>query len=107
MTTALRSPRLPAYSGVPVIHGRPAPWLSGDLPADFPQRLVRLKEASGLTWEEFADVLGVELKQALRWQNGTEPCGGAYHCLVLLATRIQGGLEILMGEDFPAPHGQE
>ena len=98
MATTLNTPRLPAYSGDPLIHGRPAPWLSGELPADFPQRLVRLKEASGLTWEEFASVLGVELKQVLRWQNGTEPCGGAYHCLVLLATLIQGGLEILMGE---------
>ena len=101
MTTTIRAPRLPAYAGGPAIGGRLLPWLSGDLPPDFPQRLVRLKEASGLTWEEFAWVLGVELKQVLRWQNGTEPCGGAYHCLVLLATRIPGGLEILMGQDFP------
>ena len=107
MTTALRSPRLPAYSGVPVIGGQPLPCLSGDLPADFPQRLARLKEASGLTWEEFAWVLGVELKQVLRWQNGTEPCGGAYHCLVLLATRIRGGIRILMGADFPDSPARE
>ena len=107
MTTTLRAPRLPAYSGHPVIGGRLLPCFSGDLPADFPQRLVRLKEASGLTWEEFAWVLGVELKQVLRWQNGTEPCGGAYHCLVLLATRIPGGLDILMGQNFLAPVGRE
>ena len=100
MTATLRPPRLPAYSGVPVIGGQPLPSLSGDLPADFPQRLTHLKEASGLTWEEFAWVLGVELKQVLRWQNGTEPCGGAYHCLILLASRIRGGLHILMGADF-------
>ena len=103
MTTTLRAPRLPAYTGDPVIGGQPLPYLSGDLPPDFPERLIRLKEASGLTWEEFADVLGVELKQVLRWQNGTEPCGGAYHCLVLLANRIPGGPDILMGEDFPDP----
>jgi hypothetical protein len=107
MTTALRPPRLPAYSGVPIISGQPLPCLSGDLPADFPQRLARLKEASGLTWEDLAWVLGVELKQVLRWQNGTEPCGGAYHCLVLLAARIRGGLSILMGDDFPTPQGRE
>ena len=107
MATALRSPRLPAYPGDPVIDGRSLPCLGGDLPTDFPQRLIRLKEASGLTWEEFARVLGVELKQVLRWQNGTEPCGGAYHCLVLLAARIPGGPQILMGEDFPAPLGRE
>ena len=107
MTTIPSSPRLPAYPGDPLIGGRPAPCFSGDLPSDFPQRLVRLKEASGLTWEEFAEVLGVELKQVLRWQNGTEPCGGAYHCLVLLATRIRGGIRILMGENFPASPEQE
>ena len=107
MTTALSSPRLPDYPGDPVIGGRPQPGLSGDLPVDFPDRLVRLKEASGLTWEEFAGVLGVELKQVLRWQNGTEPCGGAYHCLVLLAAWIPGGLHILMGEDFLDPPRQE
>ena len=103
MMTAPSSPRLPAYPGDPVIRGRPAPYYTGELPGDFPQRLVRLKDASGLTWEEFAEALGVELKQVLRWQNGTEPCGGAYHCLVLLATQIPGGLDILMGEDFLAP----
>lgn len=107
MTAMLSTPRLPAFTGDPAIGGRPLPCLSGDLPSDFPQRLVRLKEASGLTWEEFAWVLGVELKQVLRWQNGTEPCGGAYHCLVLLATQIPGGPRILMGADFPAPLGRE
>lgn len=107
MTAMISSPRLPAFPGGPVIGGRPLPYFSGDLPADFPQRLVRLKEVSGLTWEEFADVLGVDLKRVLRWQNGTEPCGGAYHCLVLLATRIQGGIRILMGDDFPVSPERE
>ena len=99
----LSSPRLPTYSGGPAIAGRRVPQGSGDLPVDFAKRLIRLKKASGLTWDEFAQVLGVELKQVLRWQNGTEPCGGAYHCLVCLATWIPGGLDILMGEDFLTP----
>ena len=103
LTKPLSSPRLPIYSGRQVIAGRRAPQGSGDLPEDFTKRLIRLKEASGLTWDEFAEALGVELKQVLRWQNGTEPCGGAYHCLVCLATWIPGGLDILMGEDFLAP----
>ena len=107
MMTTLSSPRLHAYPGDPVIGGRAAPCFSGELPSDFPQRLARLKEASGLTWEEFSGVLGAELKQVLRWQNGTEPCGGAYHCLVLLATLIPGGLHILMGEDFLSPPREE
>ncbi len=103
MTTVLSSPRLPAYTGDPVIAGRLVPFLRGRLPDDFPQRLIRLKEASGLTWEEFADVLGVELKQVLRWTQGTKPSGGAYHSLVELAPWIPGGLDILMGEGFLSP----
>ena len=107
LTMPHNTPRLPTYSGAPVIAGRPVPQGSGDLPDDFAKRLIRLKEASGLTWDEFAEVLGVELKQVLRWQNGTEPCGGAYHCLVGLATWVPGGLDILMGEDFLAPLREE
>ena len=94
--------RLPRQWGVPVIAGRPVPCGSGQLPADFPQRLDRLKRASGLTWDEFAEALGVERKQVLRWRRGTEPLAGAYHALVELARWIPGGLETLMGEDFVA-----
>ena len=97
------SPRLSVYPGGPFIEGRPFPFGNGDLPDDFVQRLIRLKRASGLTWEEFSEALGVELKQVLRWRNGTEPCGGAYHALVGLAPWIPGGLDILMGESFLAP----
>ncbi len=107
MTTAPSSPRLPTYPGDPVIDGRPVPFLSGELPDDFRKRLIRLKKASGLTWEEFADVLGVELKQVLRWTQGTKPSGGAHHSLVGLAPWIPGGLEILMGEGFLSPLGKE
>ncbi len=101
--TAHSSPRLPVHHGGPVIDGRPVPDGSGELPEDFVKRLIRLKQASGLTWQEFSEVLGVELKQVLRWRNGTEPSGGAYHCLVDLASWIPGGLDILMGEDFLNP----
>lgn len=102
-TSTGSSPRLTSYSGDPVIHGRPIPQESGELPIDFGERLVLLKKASGLTWQEFAEALGVELKQVLRWKSGTEPCGGALHSLVRLAPWIPGGLEILMGEDFLGP----
>ena len=101
--TTRSSPRLPVHNNRPVINGRLVPDGSGELPDDFVKRPIRLKQASGLTWEEFSEVLGVELKQVLRWRRGTEPCGGAYHCLVGLAPWIPGGLDILMGEDFLAP----
>ncbi len=104
-TTSGRSsePRLPVGPGVPLIDGRPAPQGSGELPVDFSKRLTSLKQASGLTWEGFADAVGVEPKQVLRWKAGAEPCGGAYHSLVELAAWIPGGLQILMGEDFLDP----
>ena len=106
-TTTLSSPRLTIYAGDPVIAGRLVPRGNGELPDDFPERLVRLKEASGLTWDEFALLVGVELKQVLRWTQGTEPLGGAYHWVLSLARWIPGGLEILLGDDFLDPFKEE
>ena len=76
------------------------PIESGVLPEDFPQRLERLKEASGLSWRGLARALGVDPKQLLRWRNGVEPCGGAMHSIFRFAARTPGGLEILIGEGF-------
>ena len=70
------------------------------LPPDFPQRLERIKEASGLTWSGLAGAIGVDYKQMYRWRKGVEPSGGALHALYMFAARIPGGLEILMGEGF-------
>ncbi len=95
------APRLPRHGGQPVIAGRALPCGSGRLPQDFPRRLDRLKRASGLTWDQFAEALGMETKQVLRWRKGAEPRGGPYHELIVLAGRIPGGLAILLGEDFP------
>ena len=102
-TNRRSSPRLPFHGGGPVIAGRPVPYPSGELPEDFPERLERLKQASGLSWDAFAEALGVERKQVLRWRRGTEPSGSAYHALVELARWIPGGIEILLGEDFLSP----
>ena len=77
---------------------RPLP--SGVLPKDFAQRLERLKEASGLSWRGLARALGVDPKQLARWRKGVEPCGGAMHSIHRFASRIPGGTEILMGDDF-------
>ena len=68
------------------------------LPDDFPERLERLREASGLTWSGFAAAIGIDYKQMYRWHNeGVEPSGGAYHSLVVFASQIPGGLNILIG----------
>ncbi len=100
------APRLSHYAGGPVIGGQPVPFGNGALPPDFSVRLDRLKGASGLTWDAFAEALGADVKQVLRWRRGTEPCGGAHHALVKLARWIPGGLDILMGEDFLTGRGE-
>ena len=64
---------------------------------DFPERLNRLKQLSGLSWSGFARVLGVDRKQTRRWSNGTELCGGSLLSVFHLANRIPGGLDILLG----------
>ena len=52
------------------------PLESGVLSQDFPKRLERLKEASGLSWRGFAKSLGVDPKQLRRWRKkGVEPSG--------------------------------
>ncbi len=105
-TNRRSSPRLPFHGGGPVIAGRRVPYPSGELPDDFPERLERLKQASGLSWDAFAEAVGVERKQVFRWRRGTEPSGSAYHALVELARWIPGGIEILLGEDFLAPESE-
>ncbi len=70
------------------------------MPEDFGVRLVRLKEATGLTWDGFATAIGVDTRQVLRWRKkGCEPSGGAMLSLVALAEQVQGGIAILMGRD--------
>ncbi len=76
------------------------PLESGVLPQDFGHRLERLKEASGLSWRGLAKALGVDPKQLRNWRRGTEPCGGAMLSIVRFASKMPGGLEILMGEGF-------
>ena len=100
-------PRLPRHRGDPVIAGRAVRAGTGRLPCDFPQRLRRLKDLAGCTWDDFAEALGVERKRVLGWLRGTEPHGGAYHNLVAVACRIPGGLRILLGEDLAATVREE
>ena len=77
------------------------PLESGVLPRDFGQRLERLKEASGLSWRGFAKALGVDPKQLRMWRRrGVEPCGGAMLSIARFASRIPGGLEVILGEGF-------
>ena len=42
-------------------------------PADFPQRLERFKEESGLSWAEIARRLGTTDLNLRRWRKGVRP----------------------------------
>ena len=68
------------------------------LPDDFPQRLKRLKEASGLSWRGMARAIGIDHNMLLRWRRGTVPSGGGYHVLLCFAATVHGGVQILVGE---------
>ena len=100
MNTHVSSPRFSSRSHGLVIAGRPVPYGSGVLPEDFIERLHLLKEATGLTWNGFAEALGVDPKQVFRWRQGAEPCGGAMRSLVCLAGSVPGGLDIVMEDGF-------
>ena len=94
MSRKRRSQRFPFVPGVAL------------LPEDFGQRLARLKEALGLTWEGFASMIGVDYRQMLRWRKkGAEPSGGAMLSLAALAEQVPCGMDILMGRDLAVTAG--
>ncbi len=99
MRTSSPPQRRRAVTHALTINGHPVPYGNGVLPDDFARRLHLLKEATGLSWNGFAEALGVDPKQVLRWRHGSEPCGGAMLSLIRLAGRIPGGLELALGED--------
>ncbi len=70
------------------------------LPEDFAERLVALKERSGLPWEQLAVCLGVDPRQLWRWRHGASPGGGAMLALVRFATGVPEGLGELLGEEL-------
>ena len=101
MTNRSTEARFDGYVDRIKVQGRVLPYESGELPEDFLHRLRALKKASGLTWSAFADAIGVGRKQMRRWRKeGVEPAGGAMHSLFRFASRIKGGLDILMGDGF-------
>ena len=75
------------------------------LPEDFPQRLERFKEASGLTWDGLAACLGIDPRQLQRWRKGTKPSGDGLFALITLAARVPGGVYILLGTHVLPPAG--
>lgn len=75
----------------------------GLIPEHFPQRLDAFKLATGLSWDVLAACLGVDPRQLHRWRKGTRPSGDGLCALILLAARIPGGIQTLMGVDVVPP----
>ena len=74
---------------------RPPPF-----PDDFGERLERLKELSGLSWGEFAELLGVTQRGLLKWRRGGPPSGAYFWAIIELAREVPGGYETIMyGDD--------
>ena len=57
-----------------------------EFPDDFPQRLERLRAASGLTWRRLARELGVGVRSLYRWRAATRPDAAHMLAIVEFAT---------------------
>ena len=67
-------------------------------PKDYPERLERLIELVGMTWEEFAERLGVGIDRVTAWREGTIPTGGEVWHIMRLAYSVPGGIEVMLPE---------
>ena len=68
----------------------------GLFPKDFGERLERLVDLAGLSWEEFAEGLGVGCDRVPEWRGGEEPTGGEVWHIMRLALSIPGGTEVML-----------
>lgn len=83
----VQEPEEPAVVA-PVIE-RPKP-LRSPVPVLFPKLVSRTQRASGLTWQEFADVVGVSAGTVHRWINGTTPTVTNQHRVERVAQVVDG-----------------
>ena len=70
-----------------------------EFPDDFPQRLERLRAASGLTWRRLARELGVGVRSLYRWRAGTRPDAAHMLAIVEFATERELLDRLLSGTD--------
>ena len=75
-------------------------------PSDFPLRLLRFKEKSGMSWNQLARDIGTDALTLRRWRAGVRP--NAQHLLALLALANSLGLDHtltaspVLQQDIPA-----
>ena len=67
-------------------------------PKDFGERLERLRELAGLSWEEFAERLSADDDRVVEWRKGSVPSGGEVWHIMHLASTVPGGVEVMLTE---------
>ena len=67
-------------------------------PSDFPVRLERFKEESGLTWRVLARAVYVNPRRIHYWRHGTLPDAVHFYQLLTLAEQLNLR-DVLMGQD--------
>ena len=75
-----------------------------EFPPDFPERLVRFKEASGLSWKALARLLDVRPYRLWRWrEKGVVPNAAHLFLLLLVAEELglRDGILMCPGRDLP------
>ena len=65
---------------------RTPPW-----PEDFPARLGRLEDLSGISLEKFASVFGLPEERAEEWRSGGMPTTDEVWAMALWAGQVPGG----------------
>ena len=70
-------------------------WIRRPFPEDFPERLERLKELSGLSWKGLAERVGVTTSRVKGWRRGSVPRGFALLELIRFSLRVEGGFDAL------------
>ena len=68
-----------------------------EFPPDFPERLERLKQLSGLSWRQIAFRLGTDTGVIREWRAGKrQPSTLHLFSLFRLAANVRGGQDILL-----------
>ena len=65
-------------------------------PDDFGERLEGLKELVGVSWREFAELLGVTERGLLKWRRGGPPSGAYFWAIMELARQVPGGCRLML-----------
>ncbi len=67
-------------------------------PEDFGERLERFIELASLSWEEFAERLGIGVDRVMEWREGEVPTGGEVWHIMRLSWSVPGGIEVMLPE---------